>query len=94
MNNMVKANPELSKDVLKAREDRKKKREEFRAGMDENLSPEEREKMLEMFDQQMNNIEKLLKKEREDNENSIAAKLAARNRKLKRAAERANDAVA
>lgn len=42
INNLTKVNPELAKDILKAREDMKKKREAFEANMDENLSEEER----------------------------------------------------
>ena len=49
--------------------------------------------MIDMFDNQMKNIEDELKREREQNENAIAAKLAKRKKGLARVADKANDAV-
>ena len=49
--------------------------------------------MIDMFDNQLKNIEDELKREREQNENAIAAKLAKRKKGLARVTEKANDAV-
>lgn len=50
--------------------------------------------MLAMFDNQMLNIERQLKKEQEDNDNTLKAKLAKRQRRLKRVGDMANENVA
>lgn len=47
-----------------------------------------------MFDNQMLNIERQLKKEQEDNDNTLKAKLAKRQRRLKRVGDMANENVA
>ena len=86
-------NGDFANDQLEAQRERKKKREEFIANIDENLSPEERQEMIDMFDNQLKNIEDELKREREQNENAIAAKLAKRKKGLARVADKANDAV-
>ena len=49
--------------------------------------------MIDMFDNQMKNIEDELKREREQNENAIAAKLAKRKKAHARMADKANEAV-
>jgi hypothetical protein len=49
--------------------------------------------MIDMFDNQLKNIEDELKREREQNENAIKAKLAKRKKGLARVADKANDAV-
>lgn len=47
---LIKANGELADDMLAHKQALRKKREEFVASLDENLSPKMREEMLKAFD--------------------------------------------
>mmetsp|Transcript_32589 Transcript_32589/g.40392 ORF Transcript_32589/g.40392 Transcript_32589/m.40392 type:complete len:113 (+) Transcript_32589:1097-1435(+) len=69
----------------------KKKREEFLASMDPNLSPQMREQMVNAFDQQMNLLATNIQKDQEDQNAKLLAKLNARKRKDKKALLEANE---
>ena len=62
----------------------RKKREEFIASIDENLSPKQREEMIKGFDNQMNLLASAIQKEQQDQDMKLQAKLNARRGKDKK----------
>ena len=75
-------------DLLRAKNEIKRKRAEFAASLDKNLTDRERAMMLHRFDSQMTEIERTLKREQEEQANVLKAKLAARGKKSQEQVEK------
>lgn len=80
-------------DLLRAKNEIKRKRAEFAASLDKNLTDRERAMMLHRFDSQMTEIERTLKREQEEQANALKAKLAARGKKSQEQVEKIDAAV-
>lgn len=93
LNNMRKVNPELANDIMKARADMEEKKKRFLDSNAENMTEEERKQMIAMFDKKQQDIENQLRREQEDSEAILKAKLAKRQRKLKKVANDATKGV-
>lgn len=87
------ANAELADELLAHKALLKKKREEFMASLDPNLSQQMREKMINDFDNKMNNLGTSIQKEQEEQNAKLLARLGARKRKDKQASLEANENV-
>lgn len=81
---LFKANGDLADDMLAHKQALRKKREEFVASLDENLSPKMKEEMLRAFDNQMTILAGNIQKEQQDQDARLQAKLNARKRNLKK----------
>jgi len=90
LNTAAAQNPMMYADLLKAREQQKKKREEFVTSLGDNLSDEQKEVMLKKYDEQMRDMERNLLKEQEDQADVLKNRLAARQKKLRSVAEEVN----
>lgn len=75
-------------DLLRAKNEIKRKRAEFAASLDKNLTDRERAMMLHRFDSQMTEMERTLKREQEEQANVLKAKLAARGKKSQEQVEK------
>ena len=73
--------PDLFDDMLRAKEEIKRKRAEFEANLDKTLTDKEKIMMLYRFDSQMAQMERTLKSEQEEQANLLKTRLAARNKK-------------
>lgn len=80
-------------DLLSAKNEIKRKRAEFAASLDKNLTDRERAMMLHRFDSQMTEIERTLKREQEEQANALKAKLAARGKKSQEQVEKIDATV-
>ena len=80
-------------DLLRAKNEIKRKRAEFAASLDKNLTDRERAMMLHRFDSQMTEIERTLKREQEEQANALKAKLAARGKKSQEQVEKIDATV-
>lgn len=80
-------------DLLRAKNEIKRKRAEFAASLDKNLTDRERAIMLHRFDSQMTEIERTLKREQEEQANALKAKLAARGKKSQEQVEKIDATV-
>ena len=76
--------PQLYDDMLRAKEDMRKKRAQFEGGLDPTLSADERAALLANYDAQMKEMEKNLQREQEQQEAQLKARLAARAKRAKK----------
>lgn len=74
------ADPNLYDDLLKAKEQMKLNRAKFIEQLDKSLSDQERQVIMNRFDDQMREMERQLLKEQEDQAKAFKAKLANRNK--------------
>lgn len=88
------SDPALYDDLLKARQQLRKKRDEFEKQIDPSLSQEDRDLIMNRYDDQMSKLEREMVKEQEDQANALKAKLAMRQKMNKHVVEIANDDVA
>lgn len=86
----VSANPMLYADLLKTREEQKKRRQEFATSLDENLSEEQRVESLKKYDSQVTSMETNLLQEQELQSTNLKARIAARQRKVRGAIDEVN----
>lgn len=75
-------------DLLRAKEEIKKKRDAFETSLDKDMTDAERRQMMDRFDAQTAEMERALRKEQEDQAAMLHAKLAARNKKAQKTVER------
>lgn len=80
----------LYTDLLNARDQMKKKREEFATALDENLSDEQRNEMLKKYDAKFQEMEQSLLHEQEAQAENLKARLAARQKRLRGAVDEVN----
>lgn len=88
------SDPALYDDLLKARSQLKSKRDEFENNIDSSLSTEDRDLIMNRYDDQMQKLEREMVKEQEDQANALKAKLALRSKLNKQVIEVANEDVA
>ena len=90
---LMKANEGLADDMLAHKAALRKKREEFLANIDDNLSQKQKDEMLKAFDDQQAILAAAIQKEQQDQDNKLKARLAARKKQEKKNALEANQEV-
>ena len=74
------SDPVVYDDMIKAKDQLKQKRDQFYKSIDPSLSDEDRDLIMNRYDEQMQRMEREMLKEQEDQQNSLKAKLAMRSK--------------
>ena len=77
--------PSQADDWRRIREEIAKKKKEFEAGLDPHLSADEKATMMRIFGDQMKDLERDLRKEKESQDTMLKSKLKSRTRQAKKA---------